>query len=125
MAFTYDVSTDRGKVRLLMADTREADYLLEDAEIDTLLTLNADVVRYAAADGLDIIASNEALVHKAIQLLDLKTNGPAVAAELRKHAAKLRELAERDEWASDGGFAIVENPLTVWQERAYEVREVL
>ena len=37
MAFTYDISTNRGKVRFLVGDTDATDYFLEDNEIDYLL----------------------------------------------------------------------------------------
>lgn len=38
MAFTYDPTTDRGRVRLRLADTREETPFFTDAEIDALIT---------------------------------------------------------------------------------------
>lgn len=38
MAFTYDLSTDAGKVRLRIADTSSTAYAFEDAEIAYFLT---------------------------------------------------------------------------------------
>ena len=48
MAFTYDVSTDRGKVRLLCRDTVEASAVFSDAEVDAFLSL-ADSDKLLAA----------------------------------------------------------------------------
>ncbi len=49
-------------------------------------------IRLAAADCLDAIASNQALVLKMIHNMDLETDGPAVAKSLRDHADTLRKL---------------------------------
>jgi hypothetical protein len=43
------------------------------------------------------------LVLKVIRLLEIQTDGASVARELRMQADKLREQADRDEAASDGG----------------------
>lgn len=44
MAFTYDLSTDTGKVRLRIADTRAVAYAFEDEEIAYFLTSAGSVV---------------------------------------------------------------------------------
>lgn len=121
MAFTYDVSTDTGKVRLITADSRDDGHILEDDEVAAFLALNGGNVRLAAADALDTIASNESLVQKAIKLLDLQTNGPAVAADLRKAAASQRAIAYGDLNLAntDAGFDIAFNPQTTWQDEEY------
>ena len=111
MAFTFDPTTDRGKVRLLIQDdTEQYDgvdvYFFTDAKIDAFLELNGDNVRLAAADALDAWASNEAMITKAVTRLDIGTNGPAVAATLRLHAARLREQAAAED--DDAGFDIAE-----------------
>lgn len=64
--------------------------ILSDAQIESLIDLESNV-RLAAALALDTIASNEALVQKKIRLLDIQTDGPAVAKELRAHATALRK----------------------------------
>lgn len=43
MAFTYDLATDRGKVRLRLGDTSSTAYVFEDAEIDYFLTSGGSV----------------------------------------------------------------------------------
>jgi len=100
MAFTYDPTTDRGKVRLLATDTDVAYPLFTDAEIDAFLTLNSNVL-IAAAMTLETIASNEVLTQKVIKLLDLSTNGAAVGKELRERAKVLRDQAAGEESGFD------------------------
>jgi hypothetical protein len=112
VAFTYDPTTDRGKVRLLIGDTDEAtadNQLFQDNEIDTFLSMEGSTVRLAAALALETMASSEAFITKRIRLLDLTTDGPAVAAELRKRAESLRSQEDEDgefdyaEWVLDAG----------------------
>lgn len=43
MAFTYDISTDRGKVRLGVGDTNEAHGIFTDDEIDEALSEGGSV----------------------------------------------------------------------------------
>jgi hypothetical protein len=83
--------------------------LLSDESIQTLIDMEANV-KLAAALALDTIASNEALVQKKMRLLDVQTDGPAVAAALRAHATALRKQ-EADELGledADNAFAIAE-----------------
>lgn len=42
-SFTYDISTDRGRCRFLVADTVQANAHFDDAEIDAMLTLHGSV----------------------------------------------------------------------------------
>lgn len=65
--------------------------LLSDASLADLIALEGGNDKLAAAAALDIIASSEALISKKIELLDLKTDGPAVANALRAHAKSLRD----------------------------------
>ena len=96
MAFTYAIGTDRGKVRLLIPDRLATQYMFEDDEIDWFLTAESSVVKQAAALALETMASDEAYVQKAIKLMDLSTNGPAVAEALLKRAAMLRAQADAE-----------------------------
>jgi hypothetical protein len=85
--------TDVGTVRLLNSDTspESGGRIFDDTEIQTFLDLEGGAVKLAAAQALDAIASNEAMVSKRIKTLDLQTDGPAVAKSLREHASALRE----------------------------------
>ncbi len=113
MAFTYDLATDRGKVRLLIQDTDETYEFYTDAEIDAFLTLAADLdgdeVRNASATALESWASNQVLILKVITLLDIEVDGAAVSKEMRARAQILR--AEAITTSSDAGFEIAEMAL--------------
>jgi len=54
MTFSYDPTTDRGKVRMLLQDrtdgTLGTNYFFSDADIDAALEMNGDGVWYACAD---------------------------------------------------------------------------
>lgn len=103
MAFTYTLSTDAGKVRLMVPDNNASSYVFEDDEIDAFLSLEYSNVRRAAALALETIASNEAYVLKVIELLDLKTDGAKTSDALLKRAKLLRDQADRADAAEDGG----------------------
>lgn len=116
MAFTFLLSTNVGQVRLLIPDTNAAAHVFEDEDITALLGLEGGRVKRAAALALETMASNEAYTQKAIRLLDLSTDGPKVAAELRARAASLRSQDAADVLAEDAaagaaGFEIAEWPL--------------
>lgn len=92
-------SNETEQVRALIADLDPNNRILDDLAIDALLDINADNVRYAAADALDAIAISEVLVSKVIRTQDLATDGAKVAASLQARARTLREQADN---AADG-----------------------
>ena len=97
MAFTYDLTTNRGKVRLLITDSDYQNPIFQDNEIDMFLSIAAENdIRLAAAEALETIARSEALVQKKIKLLDLTTDGPAVAKSLMESARLLRDEAANE-----------------------------
>lgn len=104
-ASTNPPDGDIGLVRLLISDLAEPP-TFSNFEIQAFLTLEGDVVKLAAAQALDAIASNEALVSKRIRTLDLQTDGPAVAKALRDHANSLREQHYS---AGEGEFEVTTN----------------
>lgn len=105
MAFTYDPSTDLGKVRLLARDTVQASALFTDAEIQALLDLQSGNVKLAGADALDAVADNQVLLLKKVKVGDIGTDGPAVADALRQSALRLRKQVYGED---DAGFEIAE-----------------
>ena len=110
MTFSYDPTTEAGRVRLLATDTDSERPIFDDEEIAAFLTIEgADMP--AAALALETIAANEALVEKRITLLDLKTDGPAVCDALLKRARQLRETAS----AGTCAFATAEFADDAWQ----------
>ena len=130
MAFTYNVATLRGQVRLLCTDTDVAGgadaQFFQDDEIDFFLTLMANNVLRAAAIALYTIAAQETLLMKKIKLLDLHTDGPAEAAALRALADKYQEKAELAEAAEAGGtFDYAEMVVDVFTARERLAKEAL
>jgi len=103
VSFTYDLATDLGVVRLILTDVSAATPLFQDAEITAFLTMESGDLKLAAAQALDTIATNEALVYKAIRILDLSTDGSKTAASLMARAQKLRDQVKEDEAAAEAG----------------------
>lgn len=96
MAWTYDPTTSAGRVRLLCFDTRQANPIFTDAEIAAFLDLNGANVRRAAAQALETIAVQQALILKVITNRGISTDGARLAAELRELAKDLRAQSRRD-----------------------------
>ena len=103
MTFTYDTTTDIGKVRMLIPDRDEGNAIFQDSEIQAYLDLNDSSVKRATAEALETIASDQALTLKVISTLDLSTNGASVSDALMRRAEKLRAVAE-DEDAGNGAL---------------------
>ena len=77
-------------------------YYFSDTEIEGFLSEYASPpmrwhVKRAAADAIDALANNEALVMKKIVTEDLQTDGAAVANSLRAGARALRDRAAQEE----------------------------
>lgn len=92
------LTLDRDKVRLLISDVGGQGgntFLFSDTEIETFLSIKPTVLR-AAALALRTIAGNEAMTAKRIKFLDLETDGPAVAKELRALAVEYEQVEEDD-----------------------------
>lgn len=120
--------TDVDTVRLLISDLAavEADRTFTDSDLLVFLTLEGDSVKLAAAQALDAIASNESLVSRRIKTLDLQTDGPAVAKDLREHAARLRQQVVDDAAAlaaGDAEFEFTDNLGTPTTERLAELAD--
>lgn len=64
-------------------------------------------VKRAAADAIDALANNEALVLKKIKTEDLETDGAAVANSLRAGARQLRLQADDEDKAESAFFEII------------------
>jgi hypothetical protein len=106
---TTDPTTALGRIRLLISDVDVSAPMFNDLEITAFYTMSASNVRLGAAEALDTMASNEAMVSKVIRTLDLSVDGTKVGAELRARAATLRATAA--DYDSDGnlfGMAVVD-----------------
>lgn len=97
-----DYTTDVGQVRLLISDTDEANQLLSDEQIKTLLNLESGLIKLAAAQALCTIAASEVLISKKLKTQDLATDGPAVCKALRDLADGLRKQAKQEQDEEDG-----------------------
>ena len=93
MAFTYDVTTDIGKVRLLAADTDRESHDFDDEEIVFALEACGDV-RRAAAMLLVALASNRARLAVRVGRGSVNEDLTQVAKELRAQAEAL--IAQAD-----------------------------
>ncbi|KAA3645331.1 MAG: hypothetical protein DWQ07_12750 [Chloroflexi bacterium] len=128
MAFTYDPTTPRGLVRLLIHDTDDvtaANQIFQDNEIDAFLNLEGDNVKRAAAQALMSIAAKEALILKVMKLLDITTDGAKLANSLREQAKQWREEADVDEAAAGDDFDWAEPVYDVFSARQKLINEAL
>jgi len=104
--YSYDISTDIGKVRFLIPDVpddregvEERRMILSNDEIAYALELNNDNIRRAAADCLDIIASSNALLYQYIEILDAQIDAATTYKQLKFRVDELREEADKQaEW---------------------------
>lgn len=125
--FTYDLATDIGTVRLLIPDRVAANAIFTDAEIQAFIDIYPGRLRYAAAEAIDTIAVDEALVLKVVSLLDVTTDGASVAREMRQRANRLRETSDNDDEAAntDSGFDVAEMALGAVHDREQYVNEAV
>lgn len=91
MAFTYDPTTDRGKVRLYVFDTTSGSSgtsIFSDADIDAFLDQNNDSIWLAAADACRARAAKN-----ADSAYDLEIGNGAIEIDKRKIALYWMNLA--------------------------------
>jgi len=102
MACTYDIDTDRGKVRLLIGDTALVDCNFTDDEIDAFLTMAGSVIYLAAAYALEAWAATLTDSAESEKIGDY--------AYTKKQAANKLALAKRYREAD------AETPYMTWGE---------
>ena len=106
MAFTYDPTTDRGKVRLLLRDTDtvNSEYqLYTDAEIDAFLSMAGSDIYLAASDAclaLATDAARQAILYRVLNQ-DLEMDRRQIPRMYRELAAEYKKQA-----ANQGGFSL-------------------
>ena len=114
MTAITDFSTSVNKVRLLISDIDDTDQIFNDAAIQAFIDMALDNnLKRAAAQALMAIAVNEVLVQKRIKILDLSTDGPAEAIQLRLMAKEL--MGQADEEEVTGAFDWAEMVNNQWQ----------
>lgn len=102
MSYSYDLSTDIGKIRLAIPDNIQADAVFTDEELQVFLDVEGSW-RSAAALALETMASNELLVMKMVEVKDVKVSGSDRAVALLLKRASL--LREQDTF--DGSFDVI------------------
>lgn len=107
--FTFDPSTDLGKMRLLVSDTDSTRPIMDDEDLEAFIAI-AGHYWPAAAMALDSIATNEVLTQKVLTIMGTSTDGAKVAKELRARARQLREDFKSFGPTTELGFATAEMP---------------
>lgn len=101
MAFTVDVDTARGRVRLLIGDTdtaKVAAQIFTDAEIDAFLAIESNEVYPAAAAAAESIASSKAKSAIAWKALDTQFDLKEIPKHYMAIAARWRERGTDEPW---------------------------
>lgn len=107
MSYTYDPTTDIGRVRRTLPDKTESEAFWTDEEINSFLVDEDNDWRRATALALETMASDDLLVLKAIKIQNLETNVDRTASVLLKRAASLRQLAADADAASGDAFDVI------------------
>jgi len=94
MSFTFNTTTNIGKVRTLINDTTEASAVLSDEEINVFLGLESNDIYMSAASALESIIINKQLLSKLIAAGDYKEDNRNVADKLGKIAERYRQAAK-------------------------------
>ena len=107
MACTYDITTDRGKVRLIISDTADpTGCIFSNLEIDTFLSMHSGNINLAAAEALGAWAAKYATSPDSEKIGDYAYTQKVIA-----NMNKLKkELEEKD--ASTPYLAWAEMDLT-------------
>jgi len=90
------------QVRLFIPDTKNESeqYVFEDEELDTFLSFEGDDVRRAAATALESILTNEGLLHKHIEIMNVEVDSAPTMKEIRMRIDDLRREADATaEWS--------------------------
>lgn len=120
MSFTFDTTTNIGKVRTLINDTTSATSILSDEEINVFLSLESNDIYSSAASALEAIIINKQLLSKLIAAGDYKEDNRNVADKLGKIAERYRKAS-----ISTPADAYAEVAVTDFNYREIEVNKIL
>lgn len=125
MTWTYDPSTDIGRVRLRVSDTDATRRIMDDEEYTAFFAMASGSVTLAAAMALETIAVNEVLCLKVVNLMGaIVTDAASAAKQLLAQAKTLRaEYAQLGDGGS--GFISIEmvNGQEMREEKFWKVQE--
>jgi hypothetical protein len=110
MTWSYDPTTDVGKVRLRISDTQVARPIMDNEDIEAFLSMAGDSIPLAAAMACEAIAMNELLCLKVVNLMGaVITDAASAAKQYRALAETLRaEAANPPVDADSPGFVSIE-----------------
>lgn len=121
MTFTYDPTTNVGRVRRTLPDKTEDEAFWTDEEIQSFLDDESADWRRATALALETMASDDVLVLKVMRVQNIETNTDRAAKLLMDRAKRLRELAADADAAAGDAFDFAEMVITdnQYSERVY------
>jgi len=108
MTWSYDPSTDIGKVRLRVSDTNATRQIMDDEDYQAFLDMAGGSTTLAAAMALEAIAVNELLCLKVVNLMGaIVTDAASASKYLLAQAKTLRaEYAQMGDGTSPGFVSI-------------------
>ena len=109
MTWTYDTTTDVGKVRLRISDTQMTRPIFDDEDIAAFLEMAGGSLPLAAAMACETIALNELLCLKVVNLMGaVVTDAASAAKQYRSLAESLRAEHQSTATADSPGFVSIE-----------------
>lgn len=105
MTWTYDLSTDVGKVRLRVSDTDPTRKIMDNEEYEAFLAMAGNSVPLASAMALETIATNEVLCLKVVNLMGAIVTDAASAA--KQLLAQAKTLRNEHAQLGDGGAGFI------------------
>lgn len=105
MAFSYDLDTNIGKVRLLINDSDRTDPLFSDKEIQVFLDLTSQTPELAAARAYGTIIRAKSLLAKVVKREGYQTEEFAIS-ELRSLVNDMINEYERSQGVQSSQFAL-------------------
>ena len=111
MPFTYDITTNRGKVRALCTDTDSTNYTFNDAEVDAFMALAPSSLFIAAALLCETWARTRAKLALRIKAADGTITERFAMTELLALGKALREAALSGSLVTDTWNTSVPNEL--------------
>ena len=125
MTWSYNPSTDIGKVRMLVTDTDTTRRIMDDEEYQAYLDMSGGSVVLAAAKALESIAVNEVLCLKVVNLMGAVTTDAASAA--KQLLAQAKTLRSEYAQLGDGGAGFISiemvNGQDMREEKFWKVEE--
>ena len=121
MTYTYDPTTNVGRIRRTLPDRVEADAIWTDEEIESFLSDEGGNWRRATALALETMASDDLLILKTIQIHNIQTDSSKHAKVLMDRAKILRNVADEADANTGDDFEFIEQIVTdhQYRERIY------